>query len=61
MGTFDRVGTPRRWLWPVLRVLQRRRILFPVWEHDVPFTIENARTRERCAPSAPFTWPQAIA
>lgn len=40
-GTFDRVGTPRRWFWPALRVLQSRRILFPVWEHDVPFTIEN--------------------
>jgi len=40
-GTFDRVGTPRRWLWPLLCVLERRRILFPVWEHDVPFTIEN--------------------
>jgi len=40
-GTFERVGTPRRWLWPVLRVLERRRILFPVWDHDVPFTIEN--------------------
>jgi hypothetical protein len=41
VGTFDRVGTPRRWVWPVLRLLQRRRILFPVWEHDVSFTIEN--------------------
>jgi len=40
-GTFDRVGTPRRWFWPALAVLQRRRILFPVWEQDVPFTIEN--------------------
>jgi len=40
-GTFDHVGTPRRWLWPVLRVLQARRILFPVWERDVPFTVEN--------------------
>jgi hypothetical protein len=40
-GTFDRLGTPRRWLWPVLRLLQRRRILFPVWELEVPFTIEN--------------------
>ena len=40
-GTFDRVGTSRRWLWPVLRVLERRRILFPVWERGVPFTIEN--------------------
>ncbi len=40
-GTFDVVGTPRRWLWPVLRALQRRRILFPVWELRVPFTVEN--------------------
>jgi hypothetical protein len=40
-GTFDRVGTPRRWFWPALLLLQRRRILFPVWERDVPFTIEN--------------------
>ena len=40
-GSFDVVGTPRRWLWPMLRMLQRRRILFPVWERDVPFTVEN--------------------
>ena len=40
-GSFDVVGTPRRWLWPVLRMLQRRRILFPVWEREVPFTVEN--------------------
>ena len=41
VGSFDVVGTPRRWLWPVLRMLQRRHILFPVWERDVPFTVEN--------------------
>ncbi len=41
MGSFDVVGTPRRWLWPMLRMLQRRHILFPVWERDVPFTVEN--------------------
>ena len=40
-GSFDRVGTPRRWAWPALRVLQRRHILFPVWERDVAFTVEN--------------------
>jgi hypothetical protein len=40
-GTFDVVGTPRRWVRPALRVLARRRILFPVWERDVPFTVEN--------------------
>ena len=40
-GTFDRVGTPRRWLWPVLALLGRGGIAFPVWEHDVPFQVEN--------------------
>lgn len=40
-GTYDRVGTPRRWLWPALAVLGSDGVLFPVWERDVPFTIEN--------------------
>lgn len=40
-GTFDAVGTPRRWLWPVLAVLARAGILFPAWEKDVPFTVTN--------------------
>ena len=40
-GAFDVVGTPRRWLWPVLAVLGRAGVIFPVWEHDVPFTVTN--------------------
>lgn len=40
-GVFERVGTPRRWLWPVLAVLAQDGILFPVWERDVPFTVVN--------------------
>ncbi|WP_445996737.1 DUF4166 domain-containing protein [Okibacterium fritillariae] len=40
-GVFHTVGTPRRWMWPVLAVLARRSILFPVWQRDVPFTVEN--------------------
>ncbi len=40
-GVFDTVGTPRRWLWPALAVLSRAGIVFPVWEHDVPFTVVN--------------------
>lgn len=40
-GVFDRVGTPRRWLWPLLAVLARRAVVFPVWERGVPFTIVN--------------------
>ncbi len=40
-GTFDRVGTPRKWLWPVYAVLARAAIAFPVWERDVPFEVVN--------------------
>lgn len=40
-GVFDSVGTPRRWLFPVLAVLGRLGVVFPVWERDVPFTVEN--------------------
>lgn len=40
-GRFDVVGTPRRWLWPVLALLARDGVLFPVWQHAVDFRIEN--------------------
>jgi hypothetical protein len=40
-GVFSVVGTPRRWLWPILGILGREGIVFPVWEQDVPFTVEN--------------------
>lgn len=40
-GVFDIVGTPRRWLWPVFRVLARDGILFPAWQREVPFTVVN--------------------
>jgi hypothetical protein len=40
-GTFDVVGTPRRWLWPVLWVLGRQGVMFPAWQRDVPFTVLN--------------------
>lgn len=40
-GRFDLVGTPKRWLWPVLWLLGRRGIIFPVWERNVPFTVVN--------------------
>ncbi|MEJ3403998.1 DUF4166 domain-containing protein [Rathayibacter sp. YIM 133350] len=40
-GTFDVVGTPRRWLWPVLWLLSGDDVLWPVWQGGVPFEIEN--------------------
>ena len=45
-GAFDVVGTPRRWLWPVLAVLALDGIVFPVWEHAVPFTVTNRPTTQ---------------
>lgn len=46
-GVFAVVGTPRRWLWPVLAWLARDGVVFPVWERDVPFTVENRPARVR--------------
>ena len=43
-GVFDVVGTPRRWTWPVLTVLARSGVVFPVWQRDVSFTVENRGT-----------------
>jgi len=40
-GVFDTVGTPRRWLWPVLAMFARAHVMFPVWERAVRFTVEN--------------------
>lgn len=44
VGVFDVVGTPRRWLWPVLWVLGRQGVVFPYWGRDVAFTVTNRQT-----------------
>ena len=41
VGTFDVVGTPKRWLWPVLAVLGRQGVLFAHSDRDVPFSVVN--------------------
>ena len=46
-GVFEAVGTPRRWLWPALRMLAGQGILFPVWQKNVPFTVVNAPLLDR--------------
>jgi len=40
-GVFDVVGTPKRWLWPVLWVLGWQGVVFATWSRDVPFTVVN--------------------
>jgi hypothetical protein len=46
-GVLEAVGTPRRWLWPALRVLAAQNVMFPVWEQNVPFTVVNAPLTDR--------------
>ena len=41
VGVFEVVGTPKRWLWPVLWILGMQGVVFPAWARDVPFTISN--------------------
>ncbi|HET8895669.1 MAG TPA: DUF4166 domain-containing protein [Protaetiibacter sp.] len=43
-GVFTTVGTPRRWLWPLLALLGRWNVVWPVWQQQVPFTIVNVPT-----------------
>ena len=40
-GTFARVGSPRRWLRPILVLLAAEGILYPVWAANVAFRIRN--------------------
>lgn len=53
-GVFRTVGTPRRWIWPVLALLGRAGIVFPVWDRDVPFEIVNRPTARGQAASRVF-------
>ena len=45
-GTYERAGSRRRWLWPVLAFMGWRRILFAEYGTDVPFTVTNTPTPE---------------
>ena len=40
-GVYEVAGSRQRWLTPVFALLARRRILFPEYERDVPFTVTN--------------------
>lgn len=46
-GVFENVGTPRRWLRPVLRHLQKYGVVYAGWQQDVPFTIRNLSVASR--------------
>ncbi len=46
-GVFHVVGTPRKWLWPLLRPLQRSAVVPAGFWLDVPFTVVNRTIGER--------------
>lgn len=58
VGVFAVVGTPRRWLWPIFWVLGRDGVLFPGWEHDVPFTVRNTPRGSTLHSSRIFRFPR---
>lgn len=41
-GVFTTVGTPRRWLYPFIRLFAGPDVMFPIWEKNVPFTVHNS-------------------
>ena len=56
-GSFDVVGTPKRWLWPVLAVLGQQGVVFPFWGRDVPFTVINEPFDEVLSGRRTFHFP----
>lgn len=66
-GVFRRVGTPRRWLWPFYRILQRNGVVAAGWHADVPFTVRNRSVGGRAIgerrlelPSGAWTMKDAV-
>lgn len=66
-GTFSRVGTPRRWLWPLLRPLHERGVIYAGWQLSVPFRVTNrlvagrvVSEREFLLPTRPWTMRDAV-
>jgi len=57
-GVLRRVGTPRRWLWPVLRMLQGRGAVLAGWYADVPFTVRNRTIAGRALAERTFHLPE---
>ena len=53
-GVFEYVGTPRRWLWPILRVLERRGVVAACDERDVSFRVENRTIASRAISERTF-------
>ncbi|WP_228479919.1 DUF4166 domain-containing protein [Microbacterium abyssi] len=56
-GTFRRVGTPRRWLWPLLRPLHECGVVYAGWQLSVPFRVTNRLVAGRAVSEREFLLP----
>lgn len=56
-GVFSRVGTPRRWLWPFLRPLHDRGVIYAGWQLSVPFRVTNRLVDGRAVSEREFLLP----
>lgn len=56
-GVFSRVGTPRRWLWPLLRPLHERSVIYAGWQLSVPFRVTNRLIGARAVSEREFLLP----
>lgn len=56
-GVFSRVGTPRRWLWPLLRPLHERGVIYAGWQLSVPFRVTNRQVAGRVVSAREFLLP----
>lgn len=56
-GVFDVVGTPRRWLHPLLRLLRRRGVVPAGFWRDVPFTVVNRTVGDTAIGMRTFHFP----
>lgn len=56
-GTFSRVGTPKRWLWPLLTPLHERGVIYAGWQLSVPFRFTNRLVDGRVISEREFLLP----
>lgn len=56
-GVFSRVGTPRRWLWPLLRPLHKHGVVYAGWQLSVPFRVTNRLIEGRVVSEREFLLP----
>ena len=59
-GVFSEVGTPRRWLWPFIALVEGRGVVFAGWEREVPFRVINRTVCRSAVAVREFDLPRGL-